>query len=168
MKKILPVSDFNDADQKYMSLAVDQAQEAPKHGDVPVGAVLINHVSGEIMALAHNTRERDKNVTGHAELNAICEATDKNGDWRLSDCTLYVTLEPCPMCAGAIMAARIPRVVCAAKDPVAGAMGSVWALHSHPVRREVPVVEYGCCAKEAEYILKDFFAKKRGDERQKS
>ncbi len=148
-------------DESYMLLAIRQAQEALQHGDVPVGAILINRISGEILAASHNTRERDKNVTGHAELNAIREASERIKDWRLSDCTLYVTLEPCPMCAGAIMAARIPRVVCASKDPVAGAMGSIWSLHSHPVCKEIPKVEFGCCEKKAEQILKDFFAEKR-------
>ena len=161
MKETKNPSDLLAVDESYMKLAIQQAQNAVLHQDVPVGAVLVNHANGDILALTHNTKERDKNVTGHAEINAISEASLKLGDWRLSDCTLYVTLEPCPMCAGAIMAARIPRVVCAAKDPVAGAMGSIWSLHSHPTRREVPSVEYGCCEKEAEEMLKDFFAQKR-------
>lgn len=148
-------------DESYMLQAIHQAREAARHGDVPVGAVLVNPTSGEILAVSHNTRERDKNVAGHAELNVIQEASKIVKDWRLSDCTLYVTLEPCPMCAGAIMAARIPRVVCASKDPVAGAMGSVWSLHSHPVHKEIPDVTFGCCEKEATQMLKDFFADRR-------
>lgn len=148
-------------DESYMLMAIRQAREATRHGDVPVGAVLVNSVSGEILASSHNTRERDKNVAGHAELNVMQEASEKIKDWRLSDCTLYVTLEPCPMCAGAIMAARIPRVVCASKDPVAGAMGSVWSLHSHPVSKDIPNVTFGCCEKEATQMLKDFFTERR-------
>lgn len=148
-------------DEAYMLMAIRQAREATRHGDVPVGAVLVNPVSGEILAASHNTRERDKNVTGHAELNVIQEASEKIKDWRLSDCTLYVTLEPCPMCAGAIMAARIQRVVCASKDPMAGAMGSVWSLHSHPVSKDIPSVTFGCCEEEATQMLKNFFTERR-------
>ncbi len=165
MNKRPNILNLYEIDESYMLLAIDQAKEATQHADVPVGAVLVNHVSGDILALTHNTRERDKNVLGHAELNAIQKASEQTKDWRLSDCTLYVTLEPCPMCAGAIIAARIPRVVCAAKDPVAGAMGSVWALHSHPMKREAPEIEYGCCEKKATQLLKEFFEQKRCDDR---
>ena len=153
--------DFSMQDVLYMQMALSQAQIAAQHQDVPVGAVIVNNTTGEVVAVGHNTKQKEGMVTGHAEINAIMSANHACGNWRLSDCTLYVTLEPCPMCAGAILAARIPRVVCGAKDSVAGAMGSVWSLHSHPLQNQPTQVEFGCMAEEAGEILKAFFAEKR-------
>ena len=120
-------------DARYMQEALTEARLAAEHGDVPVGAVVVHTATGKIIARGHNTREQEGSALGHAEVSAIDTACRAVGDWRLSDYTLYVTLEPCPMCAGAILASRIHTVVCGAKDPVAGAMGSVWALHRHPL-----------------------------------
>jgi tRNA(Arg) A34 adenosine deaminase TadA len=98
---------------------------------------------------------------GHAEINVIAEASSRLRGWRLSDCTLYVTLEPCSMCAGAILHARIPRVVFAAADPVAGAMGSVWALHKHPIENTHTKTECGCLEEECRDMLQCFFQNRR-------
>ncbi len=148
-------------DARYMKEALLEAQIAAEHGDVPVGAVVVHTATGEIIARGHNTREQKGNALGHAEVAAIDAACKVVGDWRLSDYTLYVTLEPCPMCAGAILAARIPMVVCGAKDPVAGAMGSVWALHSHPLTASKVDVVYGCEALVCQAVLQAFFKRKR-------
>jgi len=145
-----------------MTMALGQAGEAAAASDdVPVGAVIVDNATGDVVAVGRNTREACQTAIGHAEIQAIEQACKKKGNWRLSDCTLYVTLEPCPMCAGAILHARIPRVVCGAKDPVAGAMGSVWSLHKHPTQKCVTTVEYGCCEPACRKVLQDFFKKKR-------
>ena len=152
---------FTPQDVEYMRLALEQAREAVSHGDVPVGAVLVCDTTGETVAVGCNTRELQGSATGHAEVNAIQAACEKLGRWRLSDCTLYVTLEPCPMCTGAILSARIPRVVCGAKDAVAGAMGSVWSLHTHPATPQTTRISYGCLDSESRTLLQDFFQSKR-------
>ena len=145
-----------------MNMALEQASEAAAASDdVPVGAVIVDNSSGEVIAVGRNTREAYQNALGHAEIGAIGAACNKRGNWRLADCTLYVTLEPCPMCAGAILHARIPRVVCGAKDPVAGAMGSVWSLHKHPTQKSTTSVEYGCCEAACREVLQTFFKGKR-------
>lgn len=142
-----------------MNAALERAHAALKTDDVPVGAVIV--CDGEIIATGCNTREKDATALGHAEVSAISEACDRLGSWRLERCTLYVTLEPCPMCAGAIIAARIPRVVYGAKDTVAGAMGSVWSLHTHPIRNDHTRVENGCLESECREVLQAFFKEKR-------
>ncbi len=152
---------FSQQDMELMAKALSEAQAAPAHQDVPVGAVLIDNRTGSILAACHNTREKEGSALGHAEVSAIQAACEILGTWRLSDCTLYVTLEPCPMCAGAIMAARIPRVVCGAKDAVAGAMGSVWSLHTHPIEQVHTKIEFGCMETEATDLLRQFFAARR-------
>ncbi len=141
-------------DADYMSLALAEAALAANAGDVPVGAVIVR--GHKIIAHAHNTREADQNTLGHAEMNAINEACRTLKSKWLADCTLYVTLEPCPMCTGAILQARIPRVVFGAKDPVAGAMGSVWALHRHPVDTRIQVTD-GVLESACRACLQDFF-----------
>ena len=153
---------WTDQDVRYMNMALEQASEAAiASDDVPVGAVIVDNTSGKVLALGRNTREACQSALGHAEIQAIGEACTAKGNWRLSDCTLYVTLEPCPMCAGAILHARIPRVVCGAKDPVAGAMGSVWSLHKHPTQKSTTTVEYGCCEDSCREVLQSFFKSKR-------
>ena len=152
---------FTEFDMSMMQKALDEAEIARIHGDVPVGAVMVNTQTGEIISTGHNTREQEGNTLGHAEVNAVRLACEKLGSWRLSDCTLYVTLEPCPMCAGALLAARIPRIVYGAKDAVAGAMGSVWSLHTHPIPQSHVTVESGCMEREAGDMLKEFFKNKR-------
>ena len=150
---------FTEHDELYMNAALEQARASLKSDDVPVGAVIV--CDGEIIATGCNTREKNATALGHAEISAIEEACDRLGGWRLESCTLYVTLEPCPMCAGAIMAARIPRVVYGAKDTVAGAMGSVWSLHTHPIRNDHTRVENGCLESECREVLQAFFKEKR-------
>ncbi len=154
---------FNAADEAYMRIALEEARRAGEAGDVPVGAVLVEMDTGKILARGRNTREVAQTALGHAELSAIAEGCAVLGGWRLADCTLYVTLEPCPMCAGAILHARIPRIVCGAADPVAGAMGSVWALHRYPVESKRTLVEMGCLESECRAILQDFFRRRRED-----
>ena len=152
---------FTKADEACMRIALEEAARAAADGDVPVGAVLVRHATGEILSRSRNTREVMRTALGHAELNAIQNACAALGSWRLEDCTLYVTLEPCPMCAGAILHARIPRVVCGAMDPVAGAMGSVWAIHRHPVESKHTKLETGCLEDECKDILREFFKVRR-------
>ena len=153
--------DFPETEKKYMRTALDQAKIAMSHEDVPVGAVIIHNPTGKVIAVGHNTREAQDDALGHAEVNAIRQACQTVGNWRLSDCTLYVTLEPCPMCAGAILSSRIPRVICGAKDPVAGAMGSIWALHEHPVNAQRTKIVFGCLEEESKELLRSFFQAKR-------
>ncbi len=152
---------FSENEKKIMRTALGQAQIAASHEDVPVGAVIIHNPTGEIIAVGHNTREVQGDALGHAEVNAIRKACQTTGNWRLADCSLYVTLEPCPMCAGAILSARIPQVICGAKDPVAGAMGSVWALHEHPLNAQNTQIVFGCLEEESKELLKGFFQDKR-------
>ena len=152
---------FTKDDEAFMAMALEEARQAGADGDVPVGAVLIKTSTGEVISRGRNTREVMRSALGHAEMNTISEACAALNSWRLEDCTLYVTLEPCPMCAGAILHARIPRIVCGAMDPVAGAMGSVWAIHRHPVESKHTKVEYGCLEDECSALLKDFFISRR-------
>ena len=152
---------WNDLDYSYMKVALEEAEHAFKQGDIPVGAVLVDHTDGKIIARTRNTRERDGTALGHAEINAILEGCKSVGGWRLSNCTLYVTLEPCPMCAGAILGARISRVVFGTHDPIAGAMGSIWALHNHPLGVYHTTVEHGCMEAECRDILQRFFKDRR-------
>ena len=152
---------FTKADESFMAIALEEARRAGADGDVPVGAVLIRTSTGEILSRGRNTREVMRTALGHAEINTISEACAALNSWRLEDCTLYVTLEPCPMCAGAILHARIPRIVCGAMDPVAGAMGSVWALHRHPVESKHTRLESGCLEEACGEILREFFRSRR-------
>jgi tRNA(adenine34) deaminase len=141
-----------------MKEALAEARLALKTGDVPVGAVVVK--DGAIIARAHNRREADRVATAHAELLAIEEACRVTGSWRLSDCTLYVTLEPCPMCAGTAVNARIGRVVYGAKDAKAGAMGSVLSINAYPLNHKAQVTA-GVLETECAGILSEFFEKKR-------
>ena len=141
-------------DEEFMQEALRLAREAAAEGEVPVGCVITD---GEtIVGRGRNRRERGKNALAHAELEAIDQACRSLGGWRLWRCTLYVTLEPCPMCAGAIINARIPRVVYGAKDPKAGACGSVCGLFSMAFNHH-PQVEAGVLEEEAAALLRDFF-----------
>lgn len=155
---------FSAQDIACMQVALAEARRAGEAGDVPVGAALFRPcgASLELVAVGRNTREVEQSALGHAELNALRDACDALHSWRLSDCVLYVTLEPCPMCAGALLAARVGRVVCGTRDPEAGAMGSVWALHRHPTRVARVAVEYGCCEAECRALLQEFFRARRG------
>ena len=145
-------------DTEYMELALKQAGNAFNNNDVPVGAVIVK--DGEVIAAGFNTREAGKCAVGHAEINAIEEACKKTGSWRLHGCTMYVTLEPCPMCAGAAINARLDRIVYGAKDPKAGAFGSVIDLNGYPLNHKV-TIEKGVCEKECSEILTGFFKTKK-------
>ena len=142
----------------YMERAIALARAAAEIGEVPVGAVVIK--DGEIIAEAHNLRHTGKVATAHAELLAIEEACRKLGTWRLSGCTLYVTLEPCPMCAGAIINSRVDRVVFGAKDAKAGCFGSLINFNHYPFNHKPEIIE-GVCADECASLLSEFFLKKR-------
>ena len=141
-------------DLKFMEKALSLARKAYMEGEVPVGAVVVK--DGKIIARGYNRRESIKDATAHAELIAIQKACKKLGGWRLIGCTLYVTLEPCIMCAGAIVNSRVERVVIGAHDPKAGAMGSITDVTLLPVNHK-PEIEYGVMEKECSGILKDFF-----------
>ncbi len=145
-------------DEKWMRIALLEARDAAEAGEIPVGAVIVK--GGEVIARAHNRCEEWKDATAHAERIAIAEAGRKIGSWRLSGCTLYVTLEPCPMCTGAVINARVSRVVYAAKDPRAGACESLVRLPSYPLECR-PVCESGVCEDEARELLRDFFSERR-------
>jgi tRNA(adenine34) deaminase len=142
-----------------MMEAIRQAQAAAAEDEVPVGAVIFR--DGKILAQAHNGREQLRDPTAHAEMLAITQAASAVADWRLEGCTLYVTLEPCPMCAGAIVLARIPRVVFGATDPKAGAVRSLYRLLDDPrLNHRCEIVE-GVMAQECGALLTEFFAAKR-------
>ena len=145
-------------DLKYMSIALDEAKKAFEEGEVPVGAVIIK--DGKLLAMAHNNREASNDATGHAETLAIRKACENIGSWRLEDCELYVTLEPCPMCMGAIINSRIKRVIYGAKDAKAGACGSLVNLTSYPFNHK-PIIDHDVMEDECAQILSDFFYNKR-------
>ncbi len=146
-------------DDDAMRLALDQAAAAPAHGDVPIGAVVVR--DGTLIAARHNERELTGDPTAHAEVLAIRDAARVVGHWRLQDCTLYVTLEPCVMCAGALVNARIGRLVFAADDPKAGAVASLYQVCSDPRLNHRPPVTGGLHAEEAGALLRAFFADHR-------
>jgi tRNA(adenine34) deaminase len=147
-------------DDEAMDLALGEARAAGDSGDVPVGAVVI--LDGQVIAAAGNGREATADPTAHAEILALRRAAKAVGSWRLSEATLYVTLEPCPMCAGALVAARVGRLVFAAPDPKAGACGSLYNLCSDPrLNHELPVTP-GVRAAEAAEVLSGWFARRRG------
>ncbi len=146
-------------DDQAMAIALDEARAAVEHGDVPVGAVAL--VGGEVIARTHNERERRGDPTAHAEILVLRAAAAVVGGWRLGDVTLVVTLEPCPMCAGALVAARVGRLVFGADDPRAGACGSLYNLCADPrLNHELPVTA-GVRADESAALLAAFFAERR-------
>jgi tRNA(adenine34) deaminase len=147
-------------DDSAMGAALDEARLALPHGDVPVGAVGV--VGGEIVARRHNERELSGDPTAHAEILALRDAADQAGQWRLDQATLVVTLEPCPMCAGAAWAARIDRIVFGADDPRAGATGSLYNLAADPRLNHEAEVTSGVRADECASLLTEFFADQRG------
>lgn len=142
-------------DVDYMRMALDQARLAPALGEVPIGAVLVQ--SGEVLALVHNYREVWQDPTAHAEVVAIREAATKLGTWRLTDTTLYVTVEPCSMCAGAIIQSRIARLVFATRDPKAGACGSVFNIPAERRLNHRVQVEEGVLEQESQELIQAFF-----------
>lgn len=145
--------------EKYMKEALKQAKKAYKLGEVPIGCVIVYR--GEIIGRGYNRRNTDKNTLAHAEITAINKASRKIGDWRLEECTLYVTLEPCQMCAGAIVQARIPEVVMGCMNPKAGCAGSVLnILNMSEFNHQVAVMR-GVLEQECSDMLKNFFAELR-------
>ena len=150
---------FFPRDEYFMRLALREAERALGHDDVPIGALIVR--DGEVIAAAANERELRGDPTAHAEVLALREASARLGTWRLLDTALYVTLEPCAMCAGAIVLGRVPRVVYAADDPKAGAAGSVLDVLAEPRLNHRPVVARGLLAEEAADLLRAFFASKR-------
>ena len=142
-----------------MQRALDQARTAESLGEVPVGAVVV--LGDEVIAAAYNRREIDANPSAHAEFLALSDAAKKLGRWRLSDCTVYVTLEPCVMCAGLMHQARIARCVYGASDPKAGALGSLYSVHEDSRLNHTFEVEAGICAEESSQLLSNFFAQLR-------
>jgi tRNA(adenine34) deaminase len=147
------------ADETYMAMALEEAAAAEAIGEVPIGAVVV--CDGAVVARAHNRREIDRDPTAHAEMIAIRGAASKLGRWRLSECTVYVTLEPCPMCAGAMHAARIDRLVYGAPDPKAGAVGSLYDLSSDERLNHRFAYTPGVLADESAAMLRAFFARLR-------
>ncbi len=145
-------------DIPFMKLALEEAKKAGEAGDVPVGAVMVK--GGKVIATGHNRREAQGNALAHAECVAIENACKALGGWHLTDCTLYVTLEPCPMCAGAIVNARIDRVVYGAKDTVAGCVGSKINLFAMDFNH-TPKVTLGVMEEECTALLTEFFKEKR-------
>ena len=150
---------FFPRDEYFMRLALREAERAVEHDDVPVGCVIA--AGGELVAAGHNERELRGDPTAHAEMLALREASRRGGGWRLDGVVLYVTLEPCAMCAGAIVLARVPRMVFATVDPKAGAAGSVLDVLAEPRLNHRPEVAGGLLAAEAGEMLRSFFAARR-------
>jgi tRNA(adenine34) deaminase len=150
---------FFPRDEYFMRLALREATHALEHDDVPVGAVIVR--DGEVIGAGHNERELRADPTAHAEMIALRQAAASLGSWRLLDAVIYVTLEPCAMCAGALVLSRIPRVVFGAPDPKAGAAGSVIDLLDMPQLNHRPSRQGGLLAAESADLLRDFFATRR-------
>ena len=141
--------------EKYMKDAIRQAKKAAALGEVPIGCVIVH--DGQVIGRGYNRRNTDKSTLAHAEITAIKRASKKLGDWRLEDCTLYVTLEPCQMCAGAIVQARIPEVIIGCMNPKAGCAGSIYNLLQEPAFNHQVSLFKGVLEEECSQMLKDFF-----------
>lgn len=146
-------------DEEAMHVALDEARAALDHGDVPVGAVVVHN--GKIIAQRHNERELKSDPTAHAEVLAMQDASQVLQSWRLENCTLYVTLEPCVMCAGAAINSRVARIVFGAPDMKAGATGSLYNVASDPRLNHNPDIKHGVLATESSVLLKNFFESRR-------
>ncbi|UUY05558.1 tRNA adenosine(34) deaminase TadA [Svornostia abyssi] len=153
-------SRFFARDEHFMRLAIREAERALEHDDVPIGAVVVR--DGEVIGAGHNERELRQDPTAHAEILALREAARHEGSWRVLESVLYVTLEPCAMCAGAIVLARVPRVVYGTEDPKAGAAGSVLDVLAEERLNHRPDVAGGLLREECATLLRDFFASRRG------
>ncbi|SFP95225.1 tRNA(adenine34) deaminase [Butyrivibrio proteoclasticus] len=153
------VIDEEQEDNKYMKAAIAQAKKAYKLGEVPIGCVIV--YEGRIIGRGYNRRNTDKTPLAHAEITAIKKAVKVMKDWRLEECKLYVTLEPCQMCAGAIVQARIPEVIMAAENPKAGCAGSVMDILNNPDFNHQVTVKKGILKEECSKLLKDFFVELR-------
>ncbi len=150
---------IEDRNTKFMAEALAEARKAAARGEVPIGAVIVR--GEEIIARGHNLREKDQDPTAHAEIIALKEASEKLGSWRLEDCEIFVTLEPCPMCAGALLQARIKKLVYGAKDPKAGAIVSLLQLYAVEGFNHKIEVTAGVEAEEAARLLREFFRRLR-------
>jgi tRNA(adenine34) deaminase len=159
IKTPVTASRFFPRDEYFMRLALREASRAVEHDDIPVGAIVVHE--GEVIAAAHNERELRVDPTAHAEMLALRAAAQALGSWRVLDSVLYVTLEPCAMCAGAIVLARVPRVVFGTTDPKAGAGGSVLDVLAEPRLNHRPQVQSGLLAQECGDLLRHFFASRR-------
>lgn len=163
MSEDLPLLDFAlpapSADERFMRMAIAEARAAEAAGDVPVGCVIVK--DGRVVGRGRNQRELLQDPTAHAEVLAVTAAAAEVGSWRLEGCTLYVTLEPCAMCAGAVVLARIPRVVFAAKDPKAGACGSLMNLLQDPRLNHRAEIGEGVLSAESAELLRSFFRRLR-------
>lgn len=148
-------------DKKYMQLALGEACKAAELGEIPIGAVLVDNVSGEVVAAAHNMRETWQDATAHAEVIVIREACARLKRWRLSGCTLYVTVEPCPMCSGAIVNSRVERVVYGCPDAKAGGAESIFNIITNPNLNHCAEVVSGVCEEECAQVMKAFFKRRR-------
>ena len=146
-------------DERFMALALEEAQLAADEGEVPIGAVVV--YGGEVIARAHNRRETDANPSAHAEFTAMLEAARVLGRWRLTGCTVYVTLEPCLMCAGLMVNARVDRCVYGASDPKGGALGTLFDVSCDPRLNHAFPVSAGVCSDEAAGLLRSFFRARR-------
>lgn len=146
-------------EQKWMTMALEEAEKAAQAGEIPVGAVLVR--DGEVLSRAHNLRETLHDPTAHAEMLCMRQAAMASGSWRLKGCTLYVTLEPCPMCAGAMVMSQLSACVFGASDARQGCCGSVYDLPGDPALGAATVWQGGVMAEECAALLKDFFASKR-------
>lgn len=153
-------------DEKFMAEAVRQAEKAYALDEVPIGCVII--YEGKIIARGYNRRNTDKNTLAHAELNAIQEASRELGDWRLDGCTMYVTLEPCQMCAGAIVQSRIKKVIMGCRNPKAGCAGSILNLLQVPEFNHQVEIEEGVLGEQCSDMLKSFFRKLRSEKTKKN
>ena len=150
---------MDDTDQTYMSLALDEARAAAAEGEVPIGAVVV--CNGVVVARAHNRRETDRDPSAHAEFSALTQAAHVLGRWRLSGCTVYVTLEPCLMCAGLMVNARVDRCVYGAADPKGGALGTLYDVSHDPRLNHAFEVTAGVLAEESAELLRSFFRARR-------
>lgn len=146
-------------DKYYMALAIAEARKAAELGEIPIGAVLVH--DGQVITAAHNMRETWNDGTAHAEVIAIREGCKKLGRWRLSGCTLYVTVEPCPMCSGAIVNSRVDRVVYGCPDVKAGGAESIFNIITNPNLNHCANVTSGVCELECAQVMKDFFKRRR-------
>ncbi len=155
----------NEKDITFMQAAIELAREAARDGEVPVGAVIVHN--GEIVGRGRNRREKSKNALAHAEVEAINEACGTLGGWRLPECTMYVTLEPCPMCAGGIINARIDRTVIALADAKSGALRSVINFNNYPLNHKTKT-EFGLMENEARELMTEFFVGLRSKLKEKS
>ena len=148
-------------DEYYMKKALALAKRAAKAGEVPIGCVIVENATGEVIGSGYNKRKNKKTTLAHAELLAIDKASKKLGDWRLEGCTMYVTLEPCQMCAGAIVQARMDRVVIGTMNPKAGCAGSILNLLQMPEFNHQVEITYDVCREECSEVLSDFFSQLR-------